>query len=122
MAKKTGKKAVAKTVAHVAPAPAHGTMQVWHVAQMPCPAFFVTVDTLIAARFVLNLLAIYDEFQFENNIKPDYSSAGGLRIWDDTLTPDDDGEQWTEWYDTEGRELGELTDEELDIVKWEGAK
>ena len=89
---------------------------------MPCPAFFVTVDTLIAARFVLNLIAIYDEFQFENNIKSDYASAGGLRIWDDTLTPDDKGEQWTEWYDIEGRELGELTDEEIDRVKWEGAK
>lgn len=42
----------------------------------------------------MDVLADYDQFQFENRIKPDYCNMGGL------LMVDDDGE-WVDWYDEE---------------------
>ena len=39
----------------------------------------------------MDVLADYDKFQFENNIKPDYSNAGGLEIFENG--------EWPDWYD-----------------------
>lgn len=49
---------------------------------------------------IMDVLAAYDQFQFEHRIKPDYSNAGGLRVW--TLDCDGDGTPgWEDWHDAE---------------------
>lgn len=48
-------------------------------------------------------LAIYDAFEFENNIKPDYSNTNGLEIFEDN--------EWTEYYDNEGDDINEIMNE-----------
>lgn len=53
-------------------------LQVWWVPQVPMKAFTVDVDTVTEAVKMMNVLANYDLFQFENRVKPDYANTGGL--------------------------------------------
>jgi len=66
---------------------------------MPCPAFYVPVDSPEHALTIISLLADYDDFQYRNYIKPDYSSAAGLEVYEDG--------EWVTWYDDEGRDFDE---------------
>ena len=68
-----------------------GDLRVWWIPQMPMKAFRVDVPSVEAGVLLMNTLAEYDKFQYENRIKPDYCNAGGLEIFDI------DGE-WTDWY------------------------
>lgn len=67
-------------------------MRVWWIPQVPMTPFYKEVTTLEQAAILIDTLAEYDLFQFENNIKPDYSNAGGLMILEA------DG-QWVDWTD-----------------------
>lgn len=53
-------------------------LRVWHIPQIPGKPFFVDVSNLAEAVHIRNLLAEYDEFQFRERIKPDYSSVSGI--------------------------------------------
>lgn len=66
-------------------------LRVWWIPQVPMSPFRVDVPTAEEGRRLLNTLAAYDIFQFENKIKPDYCNAGGLEM------QADDGE----WEDVE---------------------
>lgn len=75
-----------------------GALQVWWVPQVPMKAFEVDVSSVAEGVKVMEVLADYDKFQFENRVKPDYCNAGGLRSW----CEDSDGEGnpgWEDWYD-----------------------
>ena len=69
-------------------------LKVWWVPQMPGTAFEVPVDNLEQAAFVVNLLAKYDIFQFQQHIKPDYCNVGGLVVYS--------GDEWIDWYNDAG--------------------
>ena len=79
----------------------NGQLKVWWIPQVPMKAFEVLVDNINEAGLLLDTLADYDLFQFENKVKPDYCNAGGLMIWDDNMDPDENGEKWVDWYDDE---------------------
>ena len=51
--------------------------------QVPMNSFHVSVRSVREALLLLDTLAYYDLFQYENNIKPDYCNAGGLEIFED---------------------------------------
>ena len=75
-------------------------LQVWWVPQVPMKAFEVEVSSVAEGAKVMEVLAAYDLFQFENKVKPDYCNAGGLNQWSE----DCDGEGitgWESWYDEE---------------------
>jgi hypothetical protein len=72
--------------------------RVWHIPQVPGPAFHVPVESPEEALPILLALARYDLFQFMNNIKPDYANAQGLEV-------SKDGD-WVEWEDEEGENIG----------------
>ena len=61
---------------------------------MPMDRFFVPVKSIAEGVKVMDVLAQYDMFQLENNIKPDYCNAGGIEIFED-----ENG--WMNWYDEE---------------------
>ena len=61
--------------------------------------FHVAVRNVREAQLLLTTLAGYDIFQFENNVKPDYSNAGGLEVFEDG--------EWCEWYDEDGNGIDE---------------
>jgi len=75
-------------------------LQVWWIPQIPMKAFNVDVSSVEEGVKIMAVLANYDIFQYENNIKPDYCNAGGLNQWSE----DCDGEGnagWESWYDEE---------------------
>ena len=75
-----------------------GDLQVWWVPQVPMTAFEWPVKDVASGVLLLDVLAEYDRFQYENNIKPDYSNAGGIRRW----CENSDGEGtpgWEDWHD-----------------------
>lgn len=65
------------------------TMRVWHIPQVPMEPFNVPVSSVDDAIRIINILADYDLFQFENNIKPDYRNMCGLEVLE--------GDEWVEW-------------------------
>lgn len=60
-----------------------GDMRVWWIPQVPGKSFDVDVSSIDEGWWLLDVLADYDLFQWRNNIKPDYSNAGGLSIFED---------------------------------------
>ena len=59
-------------------APEKMKFKVWWIPQIPMKRFEVDVDTVCAGRKLCAVLADYDRFQFNNNVKPDYCNAGGV--------------------------------------------
>ena len=78
-------------------------LRVWHVPQLPMKSFKVEVATVEEGVRMMNALADYDLFQYENRIKPDYCNMNGLQMWDETLTEEDMrdmelSDKWVDWY------------------------
>ena len=73
--------------------PVKGDLRAWWIPQVPMAAFNVDVPDFKSASLILDTLADYDRFQFENNIKPDYCNVGGLSEFD--------GTDWFDWEDPE---------------------
>ena len=76
-----------------------GELKIWWVPQVPMKSFEVSVDSPEEGHKILTVLAAYDLFQYENNVKPDYSNAGGLVVFDDG--------EWCDWHGEDGEELEE---------------
>ena len=100
-----------------------GELRVWWIPQIPMNAFRVPVRSLREASLLLDVLAKYDIFQFENNVKPDYCNAGGLEVYDPDYADGDisDESGWEEWHDLEGRTLEEIPVDDLEKSQWEGS-
>ena len=76
-----------------------GDLQVWWIPQVPGKPFEVPVQSVQEGVKIMDVLADYDQFQLDNNIKPDYANVGGIRVW-----CEDDGEGepgWNDWFDEE---------------------
>jgi hypothetical protein len=72
-------------------------------------AFYAEVPNLVTAKLMLNTLADYDIFQFENNIKPNYCNAGGLQEFTE--------DEWMDWCDEEtGDGIDDLTLEQAGAI------
>lgn len=65
-----------------------------------CDFMRISVDSVEEAAKIMEVLADYDMFQYDNNIKPDYCNMGFLE------EKDEDGE-WVSWY-------GFIDDEEFE--------
>ncbi len=63
--------------------PKEGDLRIWWIPQVPGTPFYVPIDDQRKGRWLLDVLANYDLFQLEHNIKPDYSNAGGLSVFED---------------------------------------
>lgn len=75
-----------------------------HIPQVGDEArFIVDVEDLEEAIRIANLLAYYDIMQFECNIKPDYSNATYLEIYNE------ESEKWDYYYDDNGRSFDEIS-------------
>jgi hypothetical protein len=78
-------------------------LRVFWIPQVPMKAFYVAVSGPDEAGKVLDILAMYDLFQFENNVKPDYSNMGGLEVFEKG-----------EWLDWEDQSTGDSIDEYME--------
>jgi len=77
-----------------------GQLRVWHKPQVPMHSFYVYVDNIKEAKQNLEVLAIYDLFQYEYKIKPDYSNAQGLQVYED--------KEWIDWEDENGTDIDDI--------------
>jgi hypothetical protein len=82
-----------------------GTLRVWHIPQVPGKPFRFEVPDLESAVLLMDALAKYDMFQYENNVKPDYCNAQGLEVYHPIFEENGDG--WGEWHCHEGNDLDE---------------
>ena len=80
--------------------PKEGDLCVWHIPQVPMKAFRVSVSTPEEGKRMIDALAEYDLFQYKNNIKPDYSNASGLNVFEDG--------EWVTWYSEDGYDIDDL--------------
>lgn len=67
-------------------------MRVWWYPQIGTDTFYVPVHSVEEAKKVMDILAYYDCFLMNQEIRGDYCNAGGLEVWDDET------EEWNEWY------------------------
>lgn len=74
-----------------------GELKVWWIPQIPMKPFEMPVSDKYEAVLLLATLAKYDLFQLENNIKPDFSNAGGLQVFEDG--------EWCDWCDEDGEDI-----------------
>jgi hypothetical protein len=86
-----------------------GDLRVWWIPQIPGKPFHVEVVNLAEAKKIMEVLANYDIFQFENRIKPDYSNVGGLECFRQhgAPVPADDLPDWCEWESEDGDNIGD---------------
>ena len=85
---------------------------VWWIPQVPMQPFKALVSTLVQAKTLVEAFAQYDLFQLRNNIKPDYSNAGGVMVFEDG--------EWTDFYTDDGEEFDSLSVE--DCARMDAAK
>ncbi len=77
------------------------SLRVKWIPQIPMKPFIVPVDNEREAAKVMDILSAYDLFQYENNVKPDYSNMGALEIFDADDTEDSPEGSWVGWFDEE---------------------
>jgi hypothetical protein len=89
--------------------PKEGDLSVWHIPQVPMHPFRVSVSSPEEGKRLIKILSFYDLFQYENNIKPDYSNANGLDMFEEG--------EWLTWYDEDGCDIDELEFDQNGILK-----
>jgi hypothetical protein len=65
-------------------------------AGMPGEPFIVEVGSVVDGVRVMEMLASYDAYQFDNHIKPDYANTGGLEMFEDG--------EWCSWIADDGED------------------
>lgn len=66
-----------------------GDLRVWWIPQVPMEPFYFNVVSAEVGTMTTDVLAAYDIFQYENNVKPDFSNAGGIQVFEDG--------EWVDW-------------------------
>lgn len=68
-------------------------LRVWWIPQVGIEkAFYIPVETPEEGRKVMDLLAAYDCFEYNQNVKPDYCNTGGLQYFNE------EDKEWEDWY------------------------
>ncbi len=96
-----------KDWANILREPQEGDLKVWWIPQVPMKPFEVPVPNLLTGKHLMDALAEYDLFQLENRIKPDFSNAGGLMMYEG------EEEGWCDWYSDDGDEIDQLSTEQI---------
>ena len=76
-------------------------MRVWWNPQIgACDKhFYIPVHSVEEARKIMDVLAYYDCYQMNQNIKGDYANCGGLEVWDEVE------QDWFDWYYEDNEKL-----------------
>lgn len=88
-------------------------LRIWWIPQVGMEkTFYAEVKTIEEGKRLLDILACYDLFQLENNIKPDFCNTGGLTYWDE------DEQEWIDWYSEDGEDLDEYYQDDEEANKY----
>lgn len=74
--------------------PQNNLLKIWHIPQVPMRSFEVYVSSPDEAALYIDMLAQYDTYEFNRKVKPDYSNASGLQVFEDG--------EWLDWYTEDG--------------------
>jgi hypothetical protein len=85
-----------------------GSLRVWWIPQVPGKPFRVPVKNIEEAKKLLDTLAKYDIFQYENRIKGDYCNAGGLEVVEVIDEEEKPQGEWVEWSNEDGQSIDEV--------------
>lgn len=77
--------------------PKIGDLRVWHIPQVPMEPFHVAVLSPQEAVVILGVLARYDAFQYDHNIKGDYCNVAGLEVFEEGGRDSGLAPGWIEW-------------------------
>ena len=91
-------------------------LQVWHIPQVPMKAFKVDVANVTEALKIMETLALYDDFEYSNNVKGDYCNMQGLAILYPELTGDDAEMSWDIEFEYKGN--SEYFDTPAEFMHW----
>lgn len=90
-------------------------LRIWHNPQISGKAFYVDVSSIEEAKKILDVLSVYDQFQFQENIKGDFSNASGVQMLDE------DSNEWIDWENEEGMDFDEYIEtnyeQDYDLAK-----
>ena len=89
-------------------------LRVWWIPQVPMDPFYWNVTSVLIAKNMIDMLGAYDQFEFENKVKPDYCNAGGLQ---EKVRDNGNDDDWEEYEDEEGRNIDDITYEELIVLE-----
>lgn len=81
-------------------------LRVWWMPQVGVNSvFYVPVETVEEAKKVMDLLAAYDCFQYNHEVKPDYCNVGGLQVFDE------EEQCWNDWEFADGNDYFDDVDD-----------
>ena len=82
-------------------------MRVWWCPQVGgCEKhFYIPVHSVEEAKKIMDVLAYYDCYQMNQNVKGDYANCGGLEVWDEIE------QEWCDWwYEDENHYFDDIDD------------
>ena len=88
-------------------------LRVWWIPQVPMKPFYVPVSSVLEGKKVLDLLAAYDAFQLQHNVKHYFANAGGLEEYNEETG------EWNDWYSELGDDLYEYCESNYCVWKEE---
>lgn len=90
-----------------------GNFRVWHIPQVGADAIFrLHCNSLEEAYRIQSILAVYDIFEYHNRIKPDFSNASGIEIYDE------EEQEWCDYYNEDGLDPDELYEDDKEMQDW----
>jgi len=91
-------------------APQEGELIAYYIPQVGSPpTFYVSVTSPDEAKQIINLLAQYDIFQYENRIKEDYVNIYWRKSYWSGLLVFEHGE-WVEWENEDGDDISKISE------------
>ena len=78
--------------------PRSGDIRVWYIPQVPGKPFLAKVESFAEGKKILDVLASFSLFEYQNKIKLDYSEAWGIERYEK------DGDGGYDWYEMEDEE------------------
>lgn len=83
-------------------------LRVFHIPQigMKGKPFTFPVSSIEEAKKMILLIDVYDIYQYENHIKPDFCNMTDLEVWNEAEN------EWETWYDEDGNTIGEAMEEQ----------
>ena len=87
-------------------------MRVWHMPQVGCNAtIHIPVESELEGKKIMDILAAYDLFQLENNIKPDFCNINGLQVFNE------DEQVWENWFLETEDDFYDVVDDYINSTK-----
>lgn len=77
-----------------------------YVPQVPMKGIVIEAPSLEKAVYALESMIALSVFEYDNNVKPDYSDMAVIERWDGDEWEDVDEDEWAHIYESAGFSVG----------------